>query len=126
MVVRSVVRQGMGHMSARWIVPTVAIALFVASCDTASVTSTTGVSPSPTVTAPVPTSGGSPAPPSLITNVNDAAAQACADGSVGRDDIENYKETLRDLLVDPSSALSRTAVIVECGLSTDEVLDLLP
>ena len=113
-------------MAARWIATTAAVALLVAGCDAASITPTTITSPSPSVATPVPTSATSPAPPSLIGTVNDAAAQACADGFMTRDDLEGYRDALRDLRVDPSSALSRTAVIVECGLNTDEVLDLLP
>ncbi len=109
-----------------WIVRTAAIALLAAGCASSSIDPPTSPSQSIADTTRLSTTTTSAATPSLIGLVNDAAAQACADGFLTNDDLESYKDALREIRVDPTSALSRTAVIVECGLSTSEVLDLLP
>ena len=115
-----------GSISVTWIVRTAAIALLAAGCATSSIDAPTSPSQSIAESTPLSTATTSAGTPSLIGLVNDAAAEACADGFLTNDDLESYRDALRDIRVDPSSALSRTAVIVECGLSTSDVLDLLP
>ena len=61
----------------------------------------------------------------VIDAVNDAAVTACADGVLTPNDLDVYRDTLQDFRVDPGSALSRTALIVECGLTDESALDLL-
>lgn len=107
-----------------------AAALLVAGCGSVAivptaVTTTTPVTASTQPPAPVTTSRAS-STFDVVGAVNDAAVTACADGLLMPDELDTYRDTLLDLQVDPSSALSRTAVIVECGLSGDAVLDLLP
>ncbi len=116
--------------SVRWILMAAALALLAAACEDAA-------TPTPTTTATViadtspqiqaSTTTTTPAASAdLISLVTEAAAAACDDGLLTRQDLEGYKTRLRDLGVDPGSALSRTAAIVECGLTTEEALDRLP
>lgn len=62
----------------------------------------------------------------LIDDVSDAASDACGDGTMTSGDLVSYKAAVERLGISPGSALSRTAVIVECGASNDDVLTWLP
>ncbi len=115
--------------SVRWIAMAAALALFAAACEdavtlTPTTTTTVVADTSPQIQASTTTR--TPASADLINLVTEAAAAACDDGLLTRQDLEGYRTRLRDLGVDPGSALSRTAAIVECGLTTEEALDRLP
>ena len=103
------------------------LALLVASCEaTATDTATTAPTVPATTSTRPPSVTTTRSASDLVGSANDAAELACADGLLTRTELETFKATLREIGVDTSSALARTALIVECGLSTDEVLDRLP
>ena len=62
----------------------------------------------------------------LIDSAVSAAAIACGDGNMTAADLDAYVDMIESLGIAPSSALSRTAVIAECGASDDDVLAWLP
>ena len=96
-----------------------------AASTTKATPTTTQASPSTTEATPTTTQAAA-AETDLIDSAAAAAAIACGDGNMTAADLDTYVDTIKNLGIAPSSALSRGAVIVECGASDNDVLAWLP